>query len=287
MAKGDGTAPAGSLRKRERVRRLMQRVRARRNGVRLPEPERTASERRSSRNRGFARSRDAFDARAPGGAGQPVRKKRRKRKAALLLGAGTMGLTTAATRPDLHQENYARHRPAPEIRKHVALLETSDAMKRAMMEEEGVRYTVYRDPIGLPTVGVGHLVTPADNLRVGQTISESRVLDLLDADLAHAEQAVRDLVGHLPLYQHEFDALVDLVFNVGAGNVSEHRSPRLNAAVQTGDYDAIAQELQYEYAAGQKPRGLEFRSERRTSIFQAADYADPRENAGQVRARIS
>ena len=88
-----------------------------------------------------------------------------------------------------------------------------------------MRYTVYRDVAGYPTVGVGHLVEPEDRLRVGDRISERRVLDFLDADLAEAESGVRELVGDLPLHQHEFDALLDLVYNVGIGNVSPSESP--------------------------------------------------------------
>ena len=89
---------------------------------------------------------------------------------------------------------------------------------------------------------------------------------------------MRELVGDLPLYQHEFDALVDLVYNVGPGNVAEDESPRLNAAIQARDYDAIAAELNYTHAAGQVARGLQFRSERRENMFSEASYEDPREN---------
>ena len=35
---------------------------------------------------------------------------------------------------------------------------------------------------GHPTVGVGHLVTPKDGLRVGDRVSHERVLDFLDRD---------------------------------------------------------------------------------------------------------
>ena len=42
-----------------------------------------------------------------------------------------------------------------EIRLPAAKLTTSAAMKEAMIEEEGVRFTAYRDSAGNPTVGVG------------------------------------------------------------------------------------------------------------------------------------
>jgi GH24 family phage-related lysozyme (muramidase) len=170
-----------------------------------------------------------------------------------------------------------RRRPAP-------LLRASDDLLEAMIEEEGARRTVYRDVAGYLTVGVGHLVTAADNLAFGDRVSREPVIDFLERDIAVAEQAVRRLVGSLPLTQNEFDALVDLAFNVGEGNLSAERSPGLNAAIAAHDYDAIASELDYRHAAGQVARGLVYRSVRRENIFLNASYADPREEPGTLLA---
>ena len=204
----------------------------------------------------------------------------RKRKAALALSAGIMGISTAAmstgSPPPPKRASYSvkidRRLPAP-------LLNVSDEMKQAMIEEEGVRYTVYRDVAGYPTVGVGHLIRPEDGLNVGDKVSKDQVLDFLEQDLKTAEAAVVRLAGDLPLYQYEFDALVDLVYNVGEGNVSPVKSPRLNEAIATGDYFAMAEELGYHHAAGNIANGLVFRSERRTNIFSLADYENTREGA--------
>lgn len=206
-----------------------------------------------------------------------------RKRASLFMGAGAMSLA-AFTGPPV-QKAKTTITPAVsitameqgEVRKPAALLTASDEFKQALIEEEGVRYTVYRDVAGYPTVGVGHLIRPADNLRVGDRISDEQVLAFLEDDLKIAERGVRILVGDLPLYQHEFDALLDLVYNVGLGNVSDRESPRLNAAINAADYEGIAAELDYTHAAGKVARGLEFRSERRAKIFMEASYEDPRE----------
>ena len=201
----------------------------------------------------------------------------------MMLTAGAVGLT-AFTGPQVSGTKQRAPVAATsfdadgvEVRKPAALLKASDNFKQALIQEEGVRYTVYRDVAGYPTVGVGHLVEPEDNLRVGDAISEERAMAFLSADLEEAERGVRQLVGALPLYQHEFDALVDLVYNVGIGNVSPERSPRLNAAIDAGDYDEVASQLDYTHAGGAVARGLQFRSERRAAIFAEAEYEDPRE----------
>ncbi|WP_343343548.1 lysozyme [Sphingomicrobium sp. XHP0239] len=153
----------------------------------------------------------------------------------------------------------------------------SDELKSIIREEEGQVLTVYRDVSGLPTVGAGHLVTPADGLRVGDRISRERMNRLLEQDLDKAASAVRRLLRNTRVKQHEFDALVDLVYNVGPGNVSRDRSPALNRAIDAEDYEAIAEQLVYSRAQnGQQAEGLINRSERRRRMFREGDYADPR-----------
>jgi len=206
---------------------------------------------------------------------QTLGMRRRKRKVALALSAGALGLGSAAMALPRGTPASTSLSNAPETRRPCRELRASDSVREALVQEEGVRKTVYRDPIGLPTVGVGHLVTPGDGLRVGEQVSYDRILDLFDHDLRAAEAAVTRLVGNLPLYQHEFDALVDLVYNVGEGGVSERTSPRLNAAIAEGNYAAIAAELAYHDAGGASMGGLIHRSERRIAMFTAANYADP------------
>ncbi|WBY16055.1 lysozyme [Erythrobacteraceae bacterium WH01K] len=167
-------------------------------------------------------------------------------------------------------------RNAEVMRINAAHITSSEKFKQALVEEEGVRYTVYRDVAGYPTVGVGHLVLPEDNLSVGDTISHERAMQFLTSDLKKAEVGVVRLLDGLNVYQHEFDALVDLVFNVGEGGVSESRSPRLNTSIANADYGAIADELNYTTAGGAVAGGLIHRSERRAAIFMDANYENPR-----------
>lgn len=217
-----------------------------------------------------------------------VRGRMRKRKAALAISAAVMGLSTAAM--PAKQDSYTNVQLLPDPtreRVDVSTLKVSDTMKEALAEEEGVRLTVYRDVAGYPTVGVGHLVTPQDGLGVGDRISYDQAIEFLERDLQTAEAAVQRLVGELPIFQHEFDALVDLVYNVGEGNVSQRESPRLNQAIANADYDGIAEQLHYYHAGGSKANGLVYRSERRQAIFMDAAYDDPRPAAVSVSGDVS
>lgn len=214
-----------------------------------------------------------------------VRRRRKRKRTAFALGitalsmssVSQMALSADPIAAELNADNPDYELFDPSERRHADKLTVSDKLLEAMVEEEGVRYDVYRDVAGYPTVGVGHLVLPQDDLRLGDTISHERAMKLLEQDLKKAERGVRELVGDLPINQHEFDALTDLVFNVGEGTVSERKSPRLNAAIEAGDYEGIAEELEYTTAKNKVANGLIYRSERRSQIFMAGDYSDPRE----------
>lgn len=108
---------------------------------------------------------------------------------------------------------------------------------------------VYKDSRGLPTVGCGHLVVPADKLKVGDKIKEKQAKDLLKSDLATAENAVNKNI-KVPLHQHEYDALVSLTFNTGV-----HGASKLFNAVNKGKYESIPQTIEnYRTGGGNESR---------------------------------
>ena len=199
--------------------------------------------------------------------------------AAVSVAAGSLGsCAPGQTSDDVRGWSYQTNlKTNPNFtRVNAALLATSERMRKALAQEEGMRLTVYRDVAGYPTVGIGHLVRPEDGLKVGDRITREQAMAFLAQDLKTAEQAVVDVVGDLKLYQHEFDALVDLAYNVGEGTLSESESPDLNRAIAQADYTGIAQELDYRFAGGRIAGGLVHRSERRAQIFREANYADVR-----------
>lgn len=236
-----------------------------------------------ARNRRGQRARLRAAKAAQGG----ERRKRRTRLlrrapiafAAMTVAAGTLGAHhPSQTSRDVEGWSYETNlKTNPNFtRMNARLLTTSERMRRALAQEEGMRLTVYRDVAGYPTVGIGHLVRPEDNLRVGDRITREQAMRFLKADLEIAEQSVANVVGDLKLYQHEFDALVDLAYNVGEGTLSPTKSPALNRAIERADYQAIADELDYRFAGGQVAGGLIHRSNRRAQIFLEANYADVR-----------
>ncbi len=58
--------------------------------------------------------------------------------------------------------------------------------RQEMIKTEGYHLRVYLDSLGKPTVGIGHLVRPEDNLKVGDTITTNRVEGFFRRDIRNA-----------------------------------------------------------------------------------------------------
>jgi lysozyme len=92
-------------------------------------------------------------------------------------------------------------------------MKTSDLGIQVITHYEGLRLKAYLCPANVLTIGYGHT---GPDVTTGLIITEEQAKDLLKKDLILFEKSINDL--GLPLQQHQFDALVSLVFNIGFGN---------------------------------------------------------------------
>ena len=88
------------------------------------------------------------------------------------------------------------------------------------------KHVIYDDTTGKPvnvneplpcgaTIGYGHLIKPGEDFRNG--ITESFATELLLCDITTAEHAIENNIT-VQLSQNQYDALVSLVYNIGAKN---------------------------------------------------------------------
>ncbi len=82
-------------------------------------------------------------------------------------------------------------------------------------KNEGFSEVVYEDSAGLHSIGYGHKIVPSDGSL--ETVTTEYALTLLHRDVAHAVSCVNECV-EVDLTQNQFDALVDLTYNIGGGN---------------------------------------------------------------------
>ena len=128
-------------------------------------------------------------------------------------------------------------------------MKASDKAYALIRRFEGKSNKAYQDSAGVWTIGYGH----TGGVVKGQTISDDEVERLLAEDVAVAENAVN--AQNLNLTQTQFDALVDFVFNLGAGNFN--KSTLLKKISNDPNDPTIYDEfLRWVYAGGVKLLGL-------------------------------
>jgi len=113
----------------------------------------------------------------------------------------------------------------------------------------------YYDPVGLPTIGYGHLLSRTAWAPLNQfpAISIAQAEALLRADLMKAAGAVMRMV-KVRLNANQIAALIDFVFNAGAGNFE---ISTLRRVINRGDFAAVpGQLMRWVYAKGIKLPGL-------------------------------
>lgn len=119
---------------------------------------------------------------------------------------------------------------------------------------EGFVDHVYRDAVGIPTIGFGHVVRNGEHFA---TITRAQGLQLLADDAHLATAAVLIATRPRSLSQGQLDALTSFVYNVGAG---AFRSSTLLRKLNAGDSKGAADEfLKWDRAGGRELAGLKTR----------------------------
>jgi lysozyme len=138
---------------------------------------------------------------------------------------------------------------------------------RTIKHHEGIRLKPYRCPALLWTVGVGHVLYPAQGRlkledRKGYALkdadnrvwTQAEVDALLRSDLARFESGVARMCPAASSHQGRFDALVSFSFNVGLGTLQRST---LRAKFNRGDYEGAAAEfLKFTKGGGKVLKGL-------------------------------
>ena len=154
-------------------------------------------------------------------------------------------------------------------------MQMSEKGKELLAEWEGVELKVYKDVAGLPTIGVGHLLTQdeltsgkilirGEPIRYTDGLTKTQAMDLLAQDLERFEEAVNES-GKVDLKQNQFDALVSFTFNVGS---NAFRNSTLLRLLNQGNYSDVPNQLRrWVHSAGQKVQGLVNRRENEIELW--------------------
>lgn len=127
---------------------------------------------------------------------------------------------------------------------------------------EGKRNSKYLDAIGLPTIGIGHLIKLGEIF--DSVLTDQEVFDLFRKDITEYEKAVSRLV-KVKINQNQFDALVSFSFNCGIGALE---SSTLLRVLNEGNYILASDNfLKWDKGDGRTIEGLTIRRRKERELF--------------------
>jgi lysozyme len=151
-------------------------------------------------------------------------------------------------------------------------MKISEEGKALIKKFEGCELEAYQCPAQIGTkdqwtIGYGHTKNVQENDHWSQHYAET----MLDIELEEYEGYINDLV-KVPLQQHQFDALVAWVYNLGVGNLL---SSTLLVKLNAGEYEDIPHEIQrWNKAAGEVLEGLVRRRKAEALLFEGKDWSE-------------
>ena len=145
-------------------------------------------------------------------------------------------------------------------------MKISEEGKALIKKFEGCELEAYQCPAGVWTIGYGH----TKNVQKDDHWSQHYAETMLDIELEEYEGYVNDLVT-VSLEQHQFDALVAWVYNLGVGNLL---STTLLVKLNAGEYEDVPHEIQrWNKAAGEVLEGLVRRRKAEALLFEGKDWS--------------
>lgn len=128
-------------------------------------------------------------------------------------------------------------------------MQISKAGINLIAQFEGLRLKAYKDVVGIPTIGYGHI----KGVKMGDVITKEQALDMLHEEVNEYSDAVDKYV-KVPLTQQQFDVLVSFTYNMGIGAFKDSTLLRY---LNMGMYeDAARQILRWIWAGGRQIDGL-------------------------------
>ena len=113
-----------------------------------------------------------------------------------------------------------------------------DQLRETLKVDEGVKNEIYLDHLGLPTCGIGHLITeddPEHGLEVGTHIDDERVNELFDQDVQVTLDECRLLYEDFDDLPEEAQQIIaNMMFNMGRPRLSKFK--KMKEAVDNRDW---------------------------------------------------
>jgi lysozyme len=118
-------------------------------------------------------------------------------------------------------------------------------LRKQLEIDEGVRYVIYLDHLGLPTFGIGHLVTKNDSesgQAVGTAVSKERVAECFDMDVQSVINDCNKLYNNFENLPEEVQQIIaNMMFNLGRTRLSKFKG--MKRGVDSMNWNQAADEM--------------------------------------------
>ena len=118
-------------------------------------------------------------------------------------------------------------------------------LRKELEVDEGVKYEIYKDHLGYPTFGIGHLVIDSDpehGQEVGTPVSEDRVIEAFDNDVQTVLADCERLYNDFNVLPEEVQLIIaNMMFNMGRPRLSKFKG--MKAGVDAQDWNKAADEM--------------------------------------------
>jgi len=120
-----------------------------------------------------------------------------------------------------------------------------DKLREELKVDEGVKYEIYLDHLGLPTCGIGHLITESDEEHskpVGTVVEQERVKQLFALDMMVTIDECKVLYPDFDDLPEECQHIIaNMMFNMGRPRLTKFKG--MKAGVDARDWNAAADEM--------------------------------------------
>lgn len=120
-----------------------------------------------------------------------------------------------------------------------------DVLRQQLADDEGCKYEIYLDSLGLPTMGIGHLIREGDpehGQEVGTTVSQERVQAAFNLDIRVTIEDCHRLYSDFDDLPEECQLIIaNMMFNLGYPRLSAFKG--MKAGVDARDWETAADEM--------------------------------------------
>ena len=120
-----------------------------------------------------------------------------------------------------------------------------DTLRKELEIDEGVKHEIYLDHLGLPTFGIGHLITKSDEEYgedIGTPVSDDRVKECFESDVKQVIKDCQILYDDFNDLPEEAQLIIaNMMFNMGRPRLSKFKG--MKRWVDARDWNQAADEM--------------------------------------------